>query len=511
MSRTIPISLQAHLDTGATTTCGILRIEPVRPGYSVIGLTDLDRNVDYDDGDGEVTYLAPVGFTASAYVATADFAVDNAESKSLFPEFDVPQLTEADINAGVYDYARYKLMLVNYEDLTQGHAILSTGTLGEMKTIDGLAFMGELRSLFQQFRQSIVERDSLTCRATFGSQSADSSNASTAPKIERFPCGIVVDDLWVSGSVTQVGVESDLAFASSDLTAQSLSYVPGVVEWETGANAGRQYEVSDYQFTSGSGVVTLSFPTAFQIADGDTFRIRPDCTKHWSGANSCLTYDNRLNFRGEPFIPVGDAGVTSTPGSGTTGGVTGGDQGTTDPGTGEVSLPVTALNNGDFESGNVGWASVVTTFPPFGATAGPSGSNTFTITNSPGNGRSGSDWFARYTTPGGTGQYSTVANSVVFFNETGELVEFSVWMRCATLAGSSARAGLFVEAFSDAGLTTRIGYSISSFEWGAADPEWYRVRATGTGVAYLRFSLLMWNPTANCVIDFDDAQWRRRV
>lgn len=321
MTRFIPAALQEHLDTGATTICGILRIEPVRPGYSVIGLTDLDRDIIYDDGGGEVTYLAPVGFTSSAYVSTADFAVDNAETKSLFPEFDIPQLTEADINAGAYDYARYRLMLVNYDDLTQGHANLSEGTLGEMRTVDGLHFMGELRSLFQKFRQSVVERDSLTCRATFGSQAAGSSNAATAPKIEKFPCGIVVDDLWVDFTVEQVGEESDLAFSFSGASSSSSSsepgYFPGVVEWLTGSNAGRQYEIGAYD----AGVVTLSFSTAFPIAEGDTGRIRPDCTKQWAGHLSCQFWDNRLNFRGEPFIPVGDAGSTSVPGAGVNNGV----------------------------------------------------------------------------------------------------------------------------------------------------------------------------------------------
>lgn len=318
MSRTIPIALQGHLDSGQTTTCHLLRIDPVRPGAVVIGLTDLDRDVEYDDGEGSVTYLAPVGFTASAYVATADFTVDNADTTSLFPEFDIPQLTEADINAGVYDYASYRLMLVNYEDLTQGHTIISTGTLGEMKTVDGLSFLGELRSLFQKYRQSIVERDSLTCRATFGSQPLDTSS-STGAKLERFPCGIDADALWQSGTVTGVGAEVDLTFADSGLSVSSDGIVPGLVEWLTGANAGRQYEVAEFD----GGTVTLAFPTAFPIEVGDTFRIRPDCTKQWSGPLSCEHYNNRLNFRGEPFIPVGDAGSTSTPGAGTNSGVIG--------------------------------------------------------------------------------------------------------------------------------------------------------------------------------------------
>jgi hypothetical protein len=76
----------------------LIRIAPVRLGYGVVGITTLDRDVVYDDGDGPITYYAAVGYTASNYVGTADFTVDNAETTSLFPEFDIPQLTEADIN-----------------------------------------------------------------------------------------------------------------------------------------------------------------------------------------------------------------------------------------------------------------------------------------------------------------------------------------------------------------------------------------------------------------------------
>lgn len=318
--RQIPATLQAHLDTGATTTCHVLRIEPVRPGYGVIGLTDLDRDLVWDDGDGAVTYLAPVGLVTSTSVSSADFGVDNAEGRSLFPEYDIPQISEADIAAGAYDYARFRLSLVNYEDLSQGAVRIMTGTLGEMRTVDGLSFFGELRSLFQQFRQSIVERDSLTCRATFGSQTADSPNAATAPKIERFPCGVVVDGLWQSGTVTQVGVDSTRVFRDAGIVAQTDAFVPGIVEWLTGANAGRQFEV---EASAADGTITLAFPCAFDIASGDTFRIRPDCTKRWEGARSCQTYNNRLNFRGEPFIPQGDAGTTAVPGAATNRGIVG--------------------------------------------------------------------------------------------------------------------------------------------------------------------------------------------
>lgn len=521
MSRTIPIALQSHLDTGTTTICGILRIEPVRPGYGVIGLTDLDRDVVYDDGDGEVTYLAPVGFTASAYVATADFAVDNAETKSLFPEFDIPQLTEADINAGAYDYARYKLMLVNYDDLTQGHTTLSTGTLGEMRTVDGLAFMGELRSLFQQFRQSIVERDSLTCRATFGSQAADSPNAATAPKIERFPCGVVVDGLWQEGAVTQLGVEGTRVFRDANLISGVNAFAPGIVEWLTGANAGRQQEVEG---NTEGGLITLAFPTAFDIAEGDTFRIRPDCTKAWGGDRSCYSYNNRLNFRGEPFIPVGDAGATSIPGAASGSGVVqtttpseGGSVNPYDPPAGTVAL---ALQNPWFEEGNVGWSLLSTPLtsdpdsPLFGQSTGLPSGYSFAIINSAGNGYLTSDWFARYISVGGSTQWTTLAQAVVANNNPsgGAGIRARCWIRLNVKPTSgNSYFGLYVEAFRDAALTDRAGVSMSYqyFFSGTSDSilgMWRSTEINFEGKFYFRISLLARADSA-CQVDFDHLTW----
>lgn len=301
MSRTIPVALQTHLDTGVTTLCGLLRIAPVNGG-SVIGVTDLDVDITYDDGDGSITYSAPAGFIASNIATSSDLSVDNAEATGLLPEYELP-ISEADIRAGIYDYAEFTLYLVNYMDLTMGHIVLMHGTMGQMRSKDGLSFFGEMRSLTQQLRQTIVERDSLTCRATFGSQ----------PGEVRFPCGIDATALFVSVSVDSVGEETDRTFTDAGLTQAADYFAPGMLEWLTGANAGRTYEVES--FASG-GIVSLGFPTAYPIAIGDTARIRPDCTKNWSGTMSCESYNNRLNFRGEPHIPVGDSGSAQIPGSG---------------------------------------------------------------------------------------------------------------------------------------------------------------------------------------------------
>lgn len=75
-------------------------------------------------------------------------------------------------------------------------------------------------------------------------------------------------------------------------------FAPGVVQWVTGANAGREHEVESYDATTGA--IVLVIPTPNTIAVGDTFKIRRDCDKSKA---SCIAYGNLLNMRAEPELP----------------------------------------------------------------------------------------------------------------------------------------------------------------------------------------------------------------
>lgn len=91
-------------------------------------------------------------------------------------------------------------------------------------------------------------------------------------------------------------------------------YWPGVVKWDTGDNVGYQREVEAYAAT---GDLSLRFilPHAAQI--GDEGQIRRDCTRNWSGHNSCDTFfgdQKGAHHNGEPNIPIGDTMANSTPG-----------------------------------------------------------------------------------------------------------------------------------------------------------------------------------------------------
>lgn len=311
--RAISPELQAHLDGSATTTTVLIRFDPVVPGVPSFGATLLDRDVVYDDGDGEITYRAAIGMVLSNMTASAGMDVDNAEAEHLLPEFDL-DITEAAITAGALDYAWFTVMLVNYEDLSMGHVIMPSGhgQLGQTKVKDGLSWVPELNGLTKLLKQSIVEKDSLSCRAIFGSQPLGTVGAD---QTQRFPCGKDTTGMWAAGTVTGVGLETNRTFTAAALGAAAGVMVPGMLRWITGANAGRSYEVESQ--TAG-GEIGLGFETMFPVEVGDTFEIRPDCTKWKDGNNGCKFHFGTewvLHYRGEPLIPVADADQINAPGA----------------------------------------------------------------------------------------------------------------------------------------------------------------------------------------------------
>jgi uncharacterized phage protein (TIGR02218 family) len=327
VSKTIHATLLAHKEQASTTLCDCLLVGPL-PDDTYRGFTSLDTDVDYNPGSGSVTFRSHTGAQLSAMVSTADLGVDNAEAETLIPitGFEVQGFTQTQIDAGALDKVPFVIYRVNYNDLTAGqHEIVGGGTIGEVRTkVGGLAVV-ELRSLSQQLKQSIVELDSLACRAKFGSQPIGTGGGVVE---ERFPCGFDASTLWVAGEVESVGTETDREFTdATSLVGTSYGegyFVPGVVEWLTGENAGQTREVEAYDETTGE--VTLQFPTVSAIAVGDTYRIRPDCTHQVEGNNGCRFFwgsDWVNHYRGEPNIPVAEAAKLNTPGAALAGGPTG--------------------------------------------------------------------------------------------------------------------------------------------------------------------------------------------
>lgn len=299
IGRTVPIALAGHLAEAATSDCRLWRVTSA--AGAELGLTTLDRDVEYDDGDGLITYLAHRGYTPFAIESSADLAVDNSEMEALLAEFEVDGFTADAIQRGVYDGARYIEYLVNYNDLSDGHAIIGSGRVGRIRQVDNMVCFPEIRSLTQVLKQkSLIERGSNSCR------------------VEQFGnarCGKDVASLWVDFTVTAVGAETDRVFTMSGTAPADNALNPGLTQFYTGDNAGRYYE---HEGNVGA-VITLAIPTEKPIQIGDTGRRRVDCTRLLTGDNGCIFHGRRLSFRGEWYRQVSQTEQLQSPGAGSTG------------------------------------------------------------------------------------------------------------------------------------------------------------------------------------------------
>ena len=297
--KTVPAALQTHLDTQQTTLCFLLKIDP--QNASAFGVTSLDVDVDYDDGGGEITYSSAIGMNASAVEAGAGLEVANSEAMLLI----TTDFTREDIAAGVLDYANFYVYRINWKDTSNGHYLVQSGRTGIVRSDDELSGVLELRGLSQQLKQNYIDLYSLTCRAIFGS----------AEEGAPFPCNFDITSLWQANTVLSVGSETDRIFTATITPAATgpngaLPFDFAIIEFLTGNNAGLTVETE----TVVGDDITLRFNSAYDIEAGDTFRMRPDCAKRF--AEDCVAlYDNALNFRGEPWIPLTEESPSQYPGA----------------------------------------------------------------------------------------------------------------------------------------------------------------------------------------------------
>ncbi len=122
--------LANHLGQPVTTVASLWKVK--RTDSVIIGFTDHDQDIVYDsgDGDGVITYHAATGFTPSAQETGSQLGTDNLEVTSFL---EVGAIVDADLRAGLYNFAVIEIRLVNYADLTMGELKLRKGTVGHVR------------------------------------------------------------------------------------------------------------------------------------------------------------------------------------------------------------------------------------------------------------------------------------------------------------------------------------------------------------------------------------------
>ncbi|MDD3029978.1 MAG: DUF2163 domain-containing protein [Alphaproteobacteria bacterium] len=267
----VSAALQTHLEGALTTLATLVKI--TRTDGTALGFTTHDRDIVLDD----VTYKACSALTPSSIESRAGLAVDNLEATGIL---DSDAISDADVKAGRYDFARVDVFVCNWADTSQGAMQLRRGWLGQVTLLNG-AYVAELRGLHDLLQQPVGSYYTPECRFDLGDGS----------------CGVDCTALASLGTVTSV---TDVAaFADTAQTADDGVYAYGKLTWTSGANAGTSIEVKVWD--AATHTFTLWLPMAGAIEVGDAYTVLPGCDKKFSTCRD--TFSNGANFGGFPYVP----------------------------------------------------------------------------------------------------------------------------------------------------------------------------------------------------------------
>lgn len=277
--KALPPAFQAHLDDGTTTLAWCWRI--TRADGVRFGFTDHDRTLAFDGTDFE----PESGLTASEVRSGSDLSVDAQDAEGVLTS---DRITETDILDGRWDNAEVEVWRVNWSDPAQ-RVLMRRGAIGQIRR-GRLAFVAEVRSLAHILGQTVGRTFQATCDAALGDGR----------------CGVDLDASAFRGTGSVIDLLRDRAFTASGLASFAAGWFTfGLVEWSTGANAGRRVEVLSHDLVDGVAILTLLEAPVRPIAATDTFIIRAGCDKRMETCGA--KFANVANFRGFPHIPGQDA------------------------------------------------------------------------------------------------------------------------------------------------------------------------------------------------------------
>lgn len=313
--KSVESAFATHLAGTVTTLAWCLRIKRTDGELFYFTSHDASLTIDIDEPEGAQVYTPSNSFRSFALRFSDDLSVDGTEIITILNSAGVD---ETELLRGLFDYAEWRLFLVNWNDLTQGILRSGIGRLGEVKVEStGLAKM-ELRGLAQLLRQrSIVRSIRLEDDADLGD---DRNGVPIWPdEVARSIAYALNDYIRVSNSSarnTTALTGTNLGFETGDLTGwttnvgtpQVVTSKGGVVPFEgtyflSGADANADYEVQqDIDLVSTVGL------SATKIDAGDyLFSWSVRCAQTLgSGSNDIV--DVRLQWLDGDSVP----GVIST-------------------------------------------------------------------------------------------------------------------------------------------------------------------------------------------------------
>lgn len=261
-----------HLASEELTLSMCWKIEA--QGQSAVGFTDHDQDLTVSG----LNFSSLSGYSPTNIQSTSTLSVDNLDIQGLLSALGI---TDADIQAGIYDHAKVWVFQTNWADTSQ-IIPLKYGVLGEVRT--AASFLAEFRSLSQFLAQTIGDVITPDCPVELGDTK----------------CGVTLSSYTVTGSV--VAVTDRTTFTDTTRTEADDYFKYGLLTWTSGLNNGYSMEVKSY--TLSTGEFELFEPMPFDIAASDAYSVYAGCDKF--SATCKAKFSNLVNFRGFPNAPTQD-------------------------------------------------------------------------------------------------------------------------------------------------------------------------------------------------------------
>lgn len=262
--------MKAHLGGSVLTLAVCWRV--VRKDGAVFGFTSLDEPLEI----AGLVYKPQAGIAPTSTVMSADGAVANSELAGVLSSEDI---TEADLEAGLWSYASIEIFWINWADLGMGTIPLQAGNLGQITLDKGSKFSVEMRSLGQLLQLPIGDVDGRTC-----------------PQ-QKCAClvKLALPEFLQYGRVSLISTSGRVITDPARTEADDY-FKYGKLTFTAGKNSGLSQEI----YSSSGRAITLldKFPNL--IAIGDTYALSRGVDG--SAATCKSVQGNLLKFAGKPYI-----------------------------------------------------------------------------------------------------------------------------------------------------------------------------------------------------------------
>lgn len=198
------------------------------------------------------------------------------------------RITEEDLYAGRFRGALVYQFRVDPTDLDAGILTPISFIIGEVE-YDYELWRAELQSSLYVLDRAIGGIVSKQCSAVFG-----------GPRCRRDLGDVTYTDV-LTAAVTDPRKEFRAQLADIPGGLADDFFRHGVVEWTSGDNLGEKSPIRSYQDVDRRFV--LMRKTKFDIGVNDTFTVISGCDH---SVAACTSYNNLLNYQGEPDVPGPD-------------------------------------------------------------------------------------------------------------------------------------------------------------------------------------------------------------